>query len=252
MKACIAMLAALTLTGLLAGCAAKEPPQPAGSSAESSTEQTARTENTAESSVLTEADSAAADDFADVLGTWIVQDENPPSEYVFAGKNEAYCKTGLDVTDTFHFDENRRFISKDIPIPEDDIFFAGGVFVFTYKDHTALEMEKTDGSDHVFGEYRLTGGEYMEKLLAKLRDPEDDREWVEFETDRITLEFSENETVLFLADRIDGFELKPDVMITDLDGDGNTKETPYQIAGDTMTLRPAENEEVILIRKTGS
>ena len=243
MKILISMLTILTLAGSLTACSAKTISGETAPAAESSA---------GESSTESSGSDAAADHSDAALGNWVMRDEDTSSEQVYVSKTEAYSVESFDLTATFSFDENRDFLFKGIPAAKTDYTLKDGVFVFIAKDQIALKMEKTDGSDDEFGEYRILDCEFRKKLQETLANPEQDYDWVNAEEDRLMLKFSENETVLLVSDRIDGFELKPDVIITDIDGDGVKKETPYKVEGDTLTLYPAENEEVILIRKTGS
>lgn len=105
---------------------------------------------------------AAADHSDAALGTWVMRDEDTSSEQVYVSKTEGYSVESFDLTATFSFDENRNFLFKGIPAAKTDYTLKDGVFVFIAKDQIALKMEKTDGSDDEFGEYRILDCEFRE------------------------------------------------------------------------------------------
>ena len=154
MKILISMLTILTLAGSLTACSAKTISGETAPAAESS----------AESSTESSGSDAAADHSDAALGTWVMRDEDTSSEQVYVSKTEAYSVESFDLTATFSFDENRNFLFKGIPAAKTDYTFKDGVFVFIAKDQIALKMEKTDGSDDVFGEYRILDCEFRKKL----------------------------------------------------------------------------------------
>lgn len=178
----------------------------------------------------------------DAISTWILQPESYDTEFVIASENEAYYIISMNETEAFYFNKEKDFISKGKTFTNEDYSFENGLFSVSYNGKAIVEMKKTDGIDDIFGEYLLTGGQYLD-LYAEDEDFEQ-----AFDMDNIKLNIQENETTVFTSLHLKGFELKNDSMIQEM-MNGELLESPYRIEGDVMTITTTEGKESTLIRK---
>ncbi|MBO4876802.1 MAG: hypothetical protein J5501_02210 [Ruminococcus sp.] len=234
-----ALLTAIITAAALSSCAS----EPAVS--DSSITETAAPVTEAAEEITTQAE----EQVNPAIGTWIMHDTDTDTdtELLIESDNAAYMRVTLDITDHFCFDKDRNFISKGQTIPADRYEMKNGRFSYVYKDKPALKMRKTDGVDDVLGEYLLTACQYKDKVKETLDT--DEISGIDIVDDRITVIAEENRTSLLLLDEIDSFELKDDVMVTDIYADGTLLESPYEVDGDTMTITNSVGEKNTYQRK---
>ena len=237
MKRVFALIASALIAASVTACASGTPP------AESSLPETAasETETAAETEAAAETETQAVDQMSAAIGTWIIEFNGEQYEQIIAGRNEAYLGMTLDVTRDFYFDKDRNIICNGKTFTADDYSFENGVFLLSKNGKSIIEMEKTEAPGELLGEYRLTGGEYMD-MFSK------EESGLDLVEGSIIITASEGKTLFYALQVLGGFELKEDTIVVLIDGDG-MKETPYRIEGDTMILTQREGEEVVLTRK---
>ena len=226
-----ALFTALLLMLTLTACSSGEKP------AESSVPASVAAETEAPA-----AEEAAPDNMEAAIGSWIVPEEEQESLLVIESKDKAYYLISRNHNEAFYFDEEQNFISRGTTFTKEDYSFDGSVFSVSYNGKCIVEMKKTDGIADIFGEYLLTGGQYLD-LYAK------DEGFVQSsDLENIRLTIKANDTVVTAPMIINGFELRQDTMIQIMK-DGEPLESPYRIEGDTLIITTSEGVERQLIRK---
>ena len=195
-------------------------------------------ENSAAEIKAAESSQAALNALSDAFGTWLIELEDGVSELRIVSEREAYLRNTIPADRDFYFDESMQFFCTGKPVAPEDYSLKDGVFSFVHNGKCYLEMEKTDGSDSLLGEYRLTGGEYVDVWSDSGSLP-----------DSILITLSAGGTTVSAEVPFAGFVLTADTIITDLDGDGEPETAAYTIDGDTMTFSPKEDTVRILTRK---
>ena len=107
-------------------------------------------------------------------------------------------------------------------------------------------MKKTDNSDDVFGEYLLLSGEFKKKAASAIS--ENSEHGFRPTKDKLTVTTSENQTLLSYYDRIDGFKVKENTMITSFDGGDTLYELAYTADGDTLSFTNSDGAELVFRR----
>lgn len=191
-----------------------------------------------ESSTADEAQLSAA------FGKW----ESEPDEdglrtaMIIRGKNEVYHSSSL-LEEDMYFDENRNLWLENIkftsdPYDKQKYEFADGILSVKYNGKYAVVMEKTDDSEDVFGEYTITGGQYLNQYYAVFADGY---------IDHLTASMSENRTVISIIHKEERFELTADHITRIIDGEVH-EGASYRIEGDKMIMMSKDGEEKILTR----
>ena len=176
------------------------------------------------------------------IGTWQISNDDENGLLIIAGENEAYIRVAINANHDFIFDADRNFVSKGRTFTKEDYSFEDGVFSVSYNDKCIVEMKKTDGIDDIFGEFHLTGGQYLD-LYAKSNE----EGGYNFDLYKIDLVIKENDTTVWASSSLNGFELRPDKQVH-LGENGEAQESPYRVEGDKMYITTSEGNERELTR----
>lgn len=202
----------------------------------------AETSVTGTESTTADSISDADDELSAAFGKWEYELDGCPQTIIVKGRKEAYICTSTDITEDFCFDESKQFYWSGKKVPKKDYSFEDGVFILASKDRTILSMKKLFDFDDIFGEYQMTGGEYMKMFT------EDEQISTVIEGDDcIKVTVSPDKTLFFLTMRQDGFELTKERFTITRDGE-LIEGSVYQIDGDTMTLTSDDGDSQVLTR----
>lgn len=229
MKTVIAMLMALTLTGVVTACTAKAVSEDTHSAAESA----------AESQTV----SAAPDDDAlqAVLGKWECEINGDPWVFEYVSATEAHMLLTTEY-DTMYFSSDRSFTLNGKTFAPDEYEFENGKFTLLFDGKSAVEMEKTDDSDELFGEYRLTGGKFRGRFFNEENNDGDCKiEDVRFAMD-------DSGTLIMVQYIQPDFELTADTVSIQVPGQ-ERRVSSYEIDGDTMTITNSAGSQIEFTRK---
>ncbi len=235
----LSVLTAIIMTVSLAACASEAP------SSEKVSSESETVPVTTVQEISSHEDKPAEDQRSAALGTWILDHDGLYVEVTFASPTEEYIRNSLNINHDFYFDKDLNFVSNGRKASKDEYTFKDGVFSFSYNGKCVLEMKKVDGNDELFGEYLLTGGDYLDLYIES--NEEDGR--TVFLTDSINIIVAENDTTLYATTPIENFELKEDTIIHREDKTGKIVESHYRVEGDTLTITSSQGEESTLTRK---
>lgn len=182
------------------------------------------------------------------VGIWQFTDYSQDENYLeIHDRENASILITQDLSDMIFFDEEQCLICPGDTFSAEEYEFDGKTFTLDVNGRNYLTMEKTDGSDDIFGKYRWVGGEVYEAIA---QTP------VGGAADSLYMECSENSTTLFLGRNIKNFSLTDDT-ITIGGGtfgyDGCIVMSPvtdaaYTIDGNTMITVYDDGEELKLTR----
>ena len=229
MKTVIAMLMALTLTGVVTACtakaAAKDNHYKADSAAESKTVSTAPDDDALQA----------------VLGKWECEFDGDPWIFEYVSATEAHMQLTTEYDDMY-FSPDRSFTLNGKTFAPDEYDFTDGRFTLLFDGKSAVEMEKTDDPDELFGEYRLTGGKFRGRFFNEENNDGDYRiEDVCFTMDdsgtRITVRYDQPD-----------YELTADTVSIQVPGKERLVSS-YEIDGDTMTITNSAGSQIEFTRK---
>ncbi|MBR6716922.1 MAG: hypothetical protein IKI77_01055 [Oscillospiraceae bacterium] len=229
MKTVIAMLMALTLTGVVTACTAKAAAKgnhyKADSAAESKTVSTAPDDDALQAA----------------LGKWECEFDGDPWIFEYVSATEAHMQLTTEYDDMY-FSPDRSFTLNGKTFAPDEYDFTDGRFTLLFDGKSAVEMEKTDDPDELFGEYRLTGGKFRGRFFNEENNDGDYRiEDVCFTMDdsgtRITVQYIQPD-----------FELTADTVSIQVPGKERLVSS-YEIDGDTMTITNSAGSQIEFTRK---
>ncbi len=182
------------------------------------------------------------------VGIWQFTDYSQDMNYLeIHDRENASILITQDLSDMIFFDEEQSLICPGDTFSAEDYEFDGKTFTLDVNGRNYLTMEKTDGSDELFGKYRWVGGEVYEAIS---QTP------VGSFTGSLCMECSENSTTLFLGTDIKNFSLTDDTITiggSTFGLDGNiimspVTDAPYTIDGNTMITVNDDGEELKLTR----
>lgn len=227
MKKQFAFLTILMTAASLTACAAKTP---ADQSAPIPAETAAVTAAADHSEP--EAGSDHGDWLSKACGTWIIDMDGDQCELRIESSDEAYFRLTIDATHDFYFDADESFHCSGNTVPKDGYSFENGKFAFSHNGRSILEMEKLDGSDSIFGEFKLTGGSYQEIY-----------EGSDTVIDSIVMTVKEDETLATADQVLTLFALTADTITMNPGSTDEAKTAPYVIEDDTLKINPGTENE---------
>ena len=229
MKTVIAMLMALTLTGVVTDCtamaAAKDNHYKADSAAESKTVSTAPDDDALQA----------------VLGKWECEFDGDPWIFEYVSATEAHMQL-TTAYDDMYFSSDRSFTLNGKTFAPDEYEFENGKFTLLFDGKSAVEMEKTDDPDELFGEYRLTGGKFRGRFFNEENNNGD------YRIEDVCFTMDDSGTLITVRYDQPDFELTADTVSIQVPGQERRVST-YEIDGDTMTITNSAGSQIEFTRK---
>lgn len=229
MKTVIAMLMALTLTGVVTACtakaAAKDNHYKADSAAESKTVSTAPDDDALQA----------------VLGKWECEFDGDPWIFEYVSATEAHMQLTTEYADMY-FSPDRSFTLNGKTFAPDEYDFTDGRFTLLFDGKSAVEMEKTDDPDELFGEYRLTGGKFRGRFFNEENNDGD------YRIEDVCFAMDDSGTLITVRYDQPDFELTADTVSIQVPGKERLVSS-YEIDGDTMTITNSAGSQIEFTRK---
>lgn len=149
-----------------------------------------------------------------------------------------------DMADRIYFDEEKNFVFPGMTFSADDYDFDGKTFVLHGMSENDLTMEKIDGSEDLFGEYRWISGELYSFVST----------WAADSDAPLFMNCAEGSTTLYLDMDMEGFSLTDDTITIDGGAFGENTlfkpiiNAPYTVDGDVMIVTNSDGEELKFTR----
>lgn len=182
------------------------------------------------------------------VGIWQFNDYTQDVNYLkIHDRENASILITQDLSDMIFFDEEQSLIFPGDTFSAEEYKFDGKTFTLDVNGRNYLTMEKTDGSNDLFGKYMWVGGEMYEAIA---QTP------ISGAADSLYMECSENSTTLFLEWDIKNFSLTDDTITIEGSAFGYDgciimsplTAAPYTIDGNTMTTVNDNGEELKLTK----
>lgn len=182
------------------------------------------------------------------IGTWetTLDEDGSLTLLTINGQNEAYFTVSAE-SDELYFDEHKNlWIMKKKFSPDkyekDKYVFEDGMLTVSYKGTYIIVMEKMDDSEDILGEYKITGGKYLDRYT------EDDGDGFRYDKDGISASMSENKTIIYATKKEEGFGMTKDHITMTIDGEVH-QGSAYRVEGDSLILINKEGVEKIYKRR---
>lgn len=192
------------------------------------------------------------------LGKWkpVADEENSEDleNVVFDIQSEDKATISMvqDMSEDIYFDDKKSFFFTGMEFGDDNYDFDGKTFVLHAFSENDLTMEKIDGSDDLFGEYKWINGDAYDAMAQGFGDSaSEDGVDADFEnTCEMYMTCGEGSTSLEIRFKLDDFKLTDDTISISsaIFGEDSLENAPYTIDGDTMTLTNAKGKDVQLKR----
>lgn len=144
------------------------------------------------------------------------------------------------MADGFYFDEEKNFVFPGATFSADDYDFDGQTFVLHGMSENDITMEKIDGSEDLFGEYRWVSGGLYDFVCA----------WAAGGDAPLFMNCAEGSTTLYLDMDMEGFSLTDDTITIDGGAFGENTllkpiiNAPYTVDGDVMIVTNSDGEKL--------
>lgn len=180
-----------------------------------------------------------------VVGVWRFTDNTPDVNFLeIHDRNSASVLVKQDLSEIIFFDEEQNLVFPGGTFSAEEYTFDGRIFDLSVDGNNYLTMEKTDGTDGLFGKYKWLDCTMYSSTAGNASDGDAD----------IYMDCGANSTFLYLMTDVDGFSITDDAVTMDGGVFGSRRlitpvtDASYTIDGDTMTTVNADGEEMTLTR----